>query len=227
MPPSHLGYTSRQSDRATRLLVARHGETEDNAAERWQGWADSPLTARGIGQAQALGRRLVAESLGVAYSSDLGRAVETARLALASHAVELRLTEALRERDVGLFSGLTGYEVQDRYAEALALRRTDGTLDWAPPDGESFRQVLGRTLPALRAIAAEWAGQTAFIVTHGGVIRLLAAYAQGEDWEHVYTRHPSNCGLSEFHWHADGSLSLERFDDSWFLDDMRVPPLRE
>ncbi|MFI5269978.1 MAG: phosphoglycerate mutase family protein, partial [Chloroflexota bacterium] len=46
---------------STRLLIARHGETIDNAAGRWQGWSDSPLSPLGLAQAAALARRLAAE----------------------------------------------------------------------------------------------------------------------------------------------------------------------
>ncbi|HZS86693.1 MAG TPA: histidine phosphatase family protein [Chloroflexota bacterium] len=211
---------------ATRLLIARHGETVDNAAERWQGWQDSPLTPRGIAQAEALGRRLAAEPLVAAYSSDLGRAVATARLALSGHRLELQQTVALRERDVGAFSGLSGREVQQRYAEALARRHSDHILDWAPPRGESFRQMLSRILPFVDQIGAEWPGGSVLLVTHGGVIRLLAAYALGRDWAHIYERHPSNGGLSACRW-SDGSLTLLLFDETAFMDGASVPPLSE
>jgi broad specificity phosphatase PhoE len=210
----------------TRLLIARHGETEDNAAERWQGWQDSPLTSRGIAQAEALGRRLAGEPLAAAYSSDLGRAVHTARLALSGHRLDLQQTAALRERDVGAFSGLSGSEVQQRYAEALARRQSDHLLDWAPPRGESFRQMLSRILPFVDQVGAAWPGRTVLLVTHGGVIRLLAAYAQGQDWAHIYQRHPGNGGLSAYHWHH-GALALLRFDETAFMDGASVPPLSE
>lgn len=210
----------------TQLFVARHGETVDNAGERWQGWSDSPLTERGVAQAGALGRRLAAEPLAAVYSSDSGRALDTARLACAAHALTPRPLPALRERDVGLFSGLTGPEVAARYPGAMARRRTDGTLDWAPPEGESFQQVLDRFLPAFAEIAAAWAGRVVLVVTHGGVIRLLAAHALGDDWSSVYQRHPSNCGLSLFV-AEDRRLTLQWFDEHGFLDESGVAPLAE
>jgi broad specificity phosphatase PhoE len=210
----------------TRLLIARHGETEDNAAERWQGWQDSPLTSRGTSQAEALGRRLAGEPVAAAYSSDLGRAVHTARLALSGHQLELQRTAALRERDVGAFSGLSGPQVRERYAEALERRQSDHLLDWAPPQGESFRQMLARILPFVDHVGADWPGRTVLLVTHGGVIRLLTAYTQEQDWAHVYQWHPSNCGLSEFRWHQ-GALTLLRFDETAYMNGASVPPLSE
>ena len=212
----------------TRLFVARHGETEDNAAGRWQGWSDSPLSPLGLAQAQALARRLAGEPLAVVYSSDSGRALHTARIAAAPHGLTPIPLAALRERDVGLFSGLTGPEVEARYPEALARRRGDGTLDWAPPEGESFRRMLARMLPALDAIAREWRGRGVLVVTHGGVIRLLAAHADGDDWTRVYERHPSNCGLSRFLWAAGRPPVMECFDEHGFQPSaLGTPPLSE
>ena len=93
---------------SVRLLVARHAETSDNAIERWQGWNDSPLTPLGVAQAEASARRLTAEPVTAIYASDLGRAAHTARIVAAPHGLTPYLTPALRERNVGVFSGLTG-----------------------------------------------------------------------------------------------------------------------
>ena len=84
--------------RMTTLFVARHGETLDNAAQRWQGWRDSPLSARGIAQAQALARRLASEPLAAIYSSDLGRALQTAHIVATPHGLAPCPEPALRER---------------------------------------------------------------------------------------------------------------------------------
>src|SRR6266536_1691385 len=62
----------------TRILLARHGETDWNHEERWQGHSDRPLNATGHRQAQALARRLAVEGLAALYTSDLVRARETA-----------------------------------------------------------------------------------------------------------------------------------------------------
>ena len=133
---------------AVRLLVARHGETRDNAAGRWQGWNDSALTPQGIAQAEALARRLAGEPVAAVYASDLGRAAHTARIVAARHGLAVESSPALRERNVGIFAGLTGPEVEARYPAALSQRSVNGVLDWAPPEGESFRHMLARaTVP--------------------------------------------------------------------------------
>jgi len=111
-----------ESGDSVRLLIARHGETRDNASGRWQGWNDSPLTEKGVAQAAELARHLADERIAAVYASDLGRAAHTARLAMPHLDVASHLSPALRERNVGVFSGLTGPEVEARHADALGRR---------------------------------------------------------------------------------------------------------
>src|SRR5437879_13343918 len=61
-----------------RILLVRHGETVFNVEGRWQGQSDSPLTERGLAQARELARALAEVSIAAIYSSDLGRAIDTA-----------------------------------------------------------------------------------------------------------------------------------------------------
>jgi len=212
--------------RTTRLLVARHGETRDNAVRRWQGWNDSPLTARGVSQAEALGRRLASESDPVAalYSSDLGRAVHTATIAGQPLGLSPATDPSLRERNAGEFSGLSLQQLNDRYAADMARRDTGSLLDWTPPGGESLRQVLERVLASLDRIAAAWRGRSVVVVTHGGVIRVLATHVLARDGERLWDLQAANCGLSAFTWHGEGQLTLERLDEHDYLPQVTDPP---
>jgi broad specificity phosphatase PhoE len=63
----------------TRILLARHGETDWNREGRWQGHSDRPLNAAGLAQAEALARRLARDSIAALYTSDLLRASQTAQ----------------------------------------------------------------------------------------------------------------------------------------------------
>ncbi len=202
----------------TRLLVARHGETEDNAAHRWQGWNDSNLTARGEAQAVALGRRLAREPLAALYSSDLGRTLRTSVLASGEGQRLLPIADpGLRERDAGLFSGLMLDELNARFPAEMEQRQ-GAEADWAPPEGESLRGVLERVMHVLDRIGSLHPGQTVAVITHGGVIRVLATYATEENWSKLWNLHATNCGLSEFTWYGPGRLTLERLDEHDYLE---------
>src|SRR5262245_53202123 len=97
----------------TVFYIIRHGETDWNLSGRWQGHADVPLNALGRAQAQRLAERLRREDtrLDSIYSSDLLRAWETALIIGDALGVAPRPLPALREIDVGAWSGLTRAEV--------------------------------------------------------------------------------------------------------------------
>src|SRR5207248_10883393 len=81
-----------------RILLARHGETVFNVEGRWQGQSDSPLTERGLAQARELARALADEPIAAVYSSDLGRAVDTAAEVAKLH--HLAVTTDARRREI-------------------------------------------------------------------------------------------------------------------------------
>ena len=173
----------------TRLLLARHGETDWNRVGRWQGHADPPLNETGRRQAAGLADRLAGDGIAAVYSSDLARARETARTV--AHRLRLGVVEdpALREIDVGSWSGLTRAQVAERFPEGYA-RWLEGEIGH---DGETREQLAGRVVGAARTIAGRHAGETVLVVTHGGVIRALRRHAAGDPGDVV-----ANCGTVVF-----------------------------
>jgi broad specificity phosphatase PhoE len=150
----------------TRLLLVRHGQSTWNAEERWQGHADPPLSPLGERQARAAARATAALAPLALISSDLTRARQTAEL-ITPDGLVLAIEPALRERDVGEWTGLTRTEIEERYPGYL-----DGFR--APPGFEGDESLLSRTLPALEAIAQRLGDDAiCVIVTHGGVIRSI------------------------------------------------------
>ena len=168
----------------TIILIARHGESDWNAAKRWQGHADRPLTQTGQEQARALAARLAHIALGAVYSSDLRRARDTAAMVAERQGLEVRERPELREVDVGSWSGLTRTEAEERFPEGYARWRS-GHPGW--DDGESYEAMADRVLAAVRAIGAEHPDGRVLIVSHGGPIRAIHAEALGLD-VHSYRR---------------------------------------
>jgi broad specificity phosphatase PhoE len=162
----------------TTILLARHGESDWNREARWQGWADRPLTERGREQKQVLAARLGGIELDAVYSSDLSRTRETAGAVAAAQGLEVNVDPALREVDVGSWSGLTRAEAEQRFPEAFARWR-NGTQGWE--DGETYAQLSERVLRALRRIAEEHDGHRVLVVSHAGPIRAIHAAALGVD----------------------------------------------
>ena len=120
----------------TQVIIVRHGETEWNIRGIRQGHLDSRLTTKGMAQAKALGARLGREKFTALYSSDLGRAVESAQ-AIANVTGHAILTdERLRERHLGIFQGLNAEEINSKYPEERRLMRTEGP-GYVIPGGET------------------------------------------------------------------------------------------
>jgi broad specificity phosphatase PhoE len=168
----------------TTILLARHGESDWNAARRWQGHADRPLTERGRAQALALAERLRSVPLEAVYASDLRRARQTAEAVAERQGLEVTVLPELREVDVGTWSGLTRTEAEARFPDGFR-RWLDGGPGWE--DGETYEDMSKRVERAVQRIAAERPDERVLVVAHGGPIRAVHALALGLD-VHAYRR---------------------------------------
>ena len=198
------------------LLIVRHGETEWNAAGRIQGHTDIGLSSNGVDQARSLGKRLLGLSIDVAYSSDLRRTSETAKLALSDRDVVLHQTPMLREYHKGEFEGMTLSEIKEQFPGEYP-KYLEKNLDYAPKGGESTREVSARISQIIGKIKSEHIEQTVLIVSHGGVLRsamvsLLGMPLEG-NWSFVF----GNCGLTIVDTFQDNAV-LRQFNDISHLD---------
>ena len=160
------------------LIAVRHGETEWNLQRREMGQLDSRLTVRGIQQAEAIGRRLSGIKFAELYSSDLGRAVQTAEIIAAMCQKQVLLDSGLRERHMGLFQGLTWEEMREQYPGERETYERTGFYD-AIPEGETAQQRLDRSVQVLTAIAESHPDQTVVVVTHGGFLMGFLEFVLG------------------------------------------------
>lgn len=153
----------------TQVIIVRHGETEWNLRGIRQGHFDSRLTAKGMAQAKALGARLGRERFTALYSSDLGRAVDTAREIAKVTGHEIIADARLRERHLGIFQGLDGEEINTKFPEERRLMRSAGP-GYVIPGGESMVEQVERNIACLNELAAKHDGEQIVVVTHGGVV---------------------------------------------------------
>ena len=160
---------------ATTIVLVRHGETDWNRGRRFQGHADIPLNAAGLAQVRDLAERLVGETFSAAYTSPLRRAGESAELLAGRLGVEVRPCDALKEVDVGSWSGLTVPEVESRFPEGYARWVDWRCAGWE--DGETYDELGRRVVRGLLEIARRHSGTQVLAVTHGGPIRAAAAAA--------------------------------------------------
>jgi 2,3-bisphosphoglycerate-dependent phosphoglycerate mutase len=195
----------------TQFIIVRHGQTQWNHRGIRQGHLDSDLTARGIAQAKALGIRLAREHFTTLYSSDLGRAVHTARIIAASTGHEIVTDARLRERHLGIFQGLDGDQIRAKYPEEHRLHRTVGP-DYVIPEGESVRQQVARNVAYLTQIAPKHLGETIVVVTHGGVLSGLFRHTFSIPFDAPRRFEFTNAGLNVFNY-QEGNWFLQTWGD--------------
>jgi len=155
------------------FLLIRHAQSVWNAAGRWQGQADPPLSERGREQALELARKLAGEiAPDRLLCSDLQRARHTAEALGRALEIEPEPLPALRELDVGTWSGLTRDEIEAVDPENLA-RFEAGDETVRAGGAESRAEIRARVLATFHALAAQHPGEDLVVVTHLGVARAL------------------------------------------------------
>jgi probable phosphoglycerate mutase len=198
------------------IIIVRHGQTQWNIRKIRQGHLDSELTEKGLAQAQALGERLARENFSVLYSSDLGRAVQTARMIAAVTGHEIVTDPRLRERHLGVFQGLSGDEIKERHPREYHLHRTLGP-EYVIPGGESVRQQVARNVGFLNEVAVKHLGEKVVVVTHGGVVSGLFRHALNIPFDAPRRFEFVNAGLNVFAY-EEGNWILRTWGDVSHLD---------
>jgi broad specificity phosphatase PhoE len=175
----------------TKLILIRHGETDWNIEGRWQGQEDVPLNGNGIQQAEANARELHSLKIDAIYSSDLGRARQTAEIIGKEIGLRVFIDVRLREIHQGAWQGMLITDIEERYAEIFKNRRAD-PLNFAPPGGETGRQVQERVIPAIQEIIQTHPHQTIVVVSHGFVIAVLMTWYKNLSFQTVWHQVPKN-----------------------------------
>lgn len=161
-----------------RILLVRHGEAEGNSEHRFIGQSQTPLTARGRGQAVALAQRMAAVPMAAIYASDLPRVADTVAPLAATAGVTVEYDRRWREIASGEWTGLSPAEIAAGWPDLW--RRYAAGVDVERPGGESWSDVRKRTIAAVEDIAAgHGAADIVVVATHAGPIAGLLMWAAG------------------------------------------------
>jgi alpha-ribazole phosphatase len=194
------------------LLLIRHGQTNWNLEQRFQGQSDIPLNETGRKQAQALAERLAAEQFDAVYSSDLQRATETANIICES---QIHADTRLREVSFGDWEGLTYDEIKAKHTETLAAWEAD-IFKNAPPNGETLEGLAARVQSMLDELLTKHQDQRILIVAHGGVLQTLICLALKLPPTMYWQFHLSTASLSEVAFYPAGAI-LNSLNDTSHL----------
>lgn len=205
---------------STEMIVIRHGETEWNLSGRWQGHENSLLTENGHLQAKAVAKALKQYPVSALYSSDQGRALQTARYIEETLGLPIVTDSRLRERHLGIFQGLTAAQMKAQYPDSFEQFQNHGP-GFIIPGGESIQQRYDRSVECFKHLVATHPGDSIAVVTHGGVLDGLFRFVTGLALE--IPRHFKiwNCSLNVFSY-AAGQWRLLTFGDISHLRSLKT-----
>jgi probable phosphoglycerate mutase len=192
----------------TEIIFIRHGETEWNSQQRMQGHSNSDLSSVGQAQIQALGQWMKNVPFDHIYSSDSLRAKQTAEAITQFSGHELKIDLRLREKNLGVFEGLTSEEARERHPEVFSLFKTAGSK-YVIDEGESTQQLQDRALEIVDEIRIKHLEERVLLVTHGGLIRVVMKHSLGLSLETPTRFLIRNTGVFRLVW-----------EDKWIVSQM-------
>jgi len=200
-----------------KLLITRHGETDFNLARRYQGQSDIPLNQTGMRQAEQIANRLSAEKIDMIYSSDLSRAVETAkRIAnLQGQPPALQTDPRWRELSFGDWEGLNYEEMNAGWQERVAKWYAD-PVNTSTPNGETLYELAERVVSVLIELKNSSKDKTVLVVSHSGTIQALLCIVLGVELSRYWQFRVSQASLTEINFY-DGNAVLNLFNDTSHL----------
>ena len=187
-----------------KLILARHGQTEENLKDIIQGHLPGKLTDLGIEQAKKLALRLKEEKIDAIYSSDLARASDTAKEIARYHPdTPLYFVIELREKHQG---SLTGKSIKE--------------IDWSKPrDTEKKELMAVRIKKILDEAYEKYKDKTVLFISHGAVIRVLTTIIMNRPLERMKElESPSNTGVSIFEIREDNNHKIILLNCNKHLD---------
>ncbi len=187
----------------TRIYLVRHAEAIGNIQEFFQGHIDTELSEKGKKQIAALAERFKDISFDKIISSPLKRAIATAEAVNKYHSFEIYADKRLIEIDGGVWEGVKWTELEKLYPDDYDKWK-NRMWEFHSKDGESMTCVYERMRSAVTDIAAENAGKTTVLVSHGCALRNFLAYAEFGDITH----------LADVGWSDNTAVSLIEFDNT-------------
>lgn len=163
-----------------KFLFVRHGKTHFNEINLTQGWCDSPLSKLGVKQVENMSLQLKDYSINKAYTSPLGRAVETSEIILQGHNIAPIYDKRLKEVNFGILEGINTQLVRKLHVESTDWMDTR-EMDYRPYEGENLHDVINKHIESINdIIASSKEDDTVLIVGHGcslyGLVKTLVPH---------------------------------------------------
>lgn len=163
-----------------KFIFVRHGKTHFNEINLTQGWCDSPLSQLGVKQVENMSLQLKDYCINKAYTSPLGRAVETSEIILQSHNIAPIYDKRLKEVNFGILEGINTQLVRKLHVEKADWVDTL-EMDYRPYAGEDLHSVITRQREVINDIVENsQEDDTILVVGHGcslyGLVKTLVPH---------------------------------------------------
>ena len=203
------------------IYIVRHGQTEWNLLGKTQGHGNSDLTPKGIEQAELLADSMTKYPIDYIYSSDLGRAYQTAEIIGNKLNIEVEKTEALREMNFGTWEGRIIKDIIEEDPELYKMWRNEPHLAKIP-QGETLSQIKERTDAFIKEINEKYDGKHIVLVTHSICARIMLLSFLDSDVKNIYRINQANTALNIIELRDYGPVVMKMNDTTHIINDTKL-----
>ena len=203
------------------IYIVRHGQTEWNLLGKTQGHGNSNLTPKGIEQAELLADSMTKYPIDYIYSSDLGRAYQTAEIIGNKLNIEVEKTEALREMNFGTWEGRIIKDIIEEDPELYKMWRNEPHLAKIP-QGETLSQIKERTDAFIKEINEKYDGKHIVLVTHSLCARIMLLSFLDSDVKNIYRINQANTALNIIELRDYGPVVMKMNDTTHIINDTKL-----
>ena len=203
------------------IYIVRHGQTEWNLLGKTQGHGNSDLTPKGIEQAELLADSMTKYPIDYIYSSDLGRAYQTAEIIGNKLNIEVEKTEALREMNFGTWEGRIIKDIIEEDPELYKMWRNEPHLAKIP-QGDTLSQIKERTDAFIKEINEKYDGKHIVLVTHSLCARIMLLSFLDSDVKNIYRINQANTALNIIELRDYGPVVMKMNDTTHIINDTKL-----
>lgn len=206
---------------ANTFYIVRHGQTNWNILGKTQGHGNSDLTEKGLEQAKELADAIVDYPIDYIYSSDLGRAVQTAQIVADKLELDVKKTPALREMGFGVWEGLLIEEIKRDYLDTYNTWRNEPHLVNIE-GGETLHMIKERTDKFIENLNKKYDNKHIILVSHSVTVRAMLLSFLGSSMENIYRIKQDNTALNIVECRDYGPVVIKINDTSHIKNNQKI-----
>ncbi len=206
---------------ANTFYIVRHGQTNWNILGRTQGHGNSDLTKKGLEQAKELADAIVDYPIDYIYSSDLGRAVQTAQIIANKLNLDVKKTSALREMGFGIWEGLLIEEIKRDHLDTYNTWRNKPHLVNIE-GGENLHIIKERTDKFIKELNKKYDNKHIVLVSHSVTVRAMLLSFLGSSMQNIYRIKQDNTALNIVECRDYGPVVIKMNDTSHIKNNQNI-----